>query len=131
MNSEKGSSFSALRSVFVLLFVLSTGFSFFTPFSSEASARFQRAAPRAESPYRHSPAAYKLSRQDELFIEDLQRRSFQYFWDEADPNTGLVPDRARMDRTPLDENHRDVASLAATAFGLTALCIAAEREWIT
>jgi len=31
----------------------------------------------------------------------------------------------------LDENHRDVASIAATGFGLTALCIAAERRWIT
>ncbi len=30
----------------------------------------------------------------------------------------------------MDENHRDVASIAATGFGLTALCIAAERKWI-
>ena len=124
-------SFSALRSVFVLLFLLATGSSFFTALSSAASARFQHGAPPEGRPYRHSPDAYKLSRQDELFIEDLQRRSFQYFWDQADPNTGLVPDRARMDRTPLDESHRDVASIAATGFGLTALCIAAERGWIT
>ena len=73
----------------------------------------------------------KLSRQDELFIEDLQRRSFEYFWKQADPKTGLVPDRARMDGAPLDDNHVNVASIAATGFGLTALCIAAEREWIT
>ena len=36
-----------------------------------------------------------------------------------------------MDRAPLDESHQNVASIAATGFGLTALCIAAEREWIT
>ena len=82
------------------------------------------------APVPHSQHTSKLSRQDELFIEDLQRRSFQYFWEQADPNTGLVPDRARMDLTPLAESHRDVASIAATGFGLTALCIAAEREWI-
>ena len=29
-----------------------------------------------------------------------------------------------------DENHRAVASIAATGFGLTALCIAAERRWV-
>ncbi len=29
-----------------------------------------------------------------------------------------------------DEEHRNVASIAATGFGLTALCIAAERRWI-
>ena len=35
-----------------------------------------------------------------------------------------------MDGTALDENHRNVASTAATGFGLTGLCIAAERKWI-
>jgi hypothetical protein len=74
--------------------------------------------------------ADRLSREDEAFLEDLERRSFQYFWEQADPQTGLVPDRARMDGLPLDENHRNVASIAATGFGLTALCIAAERRWI-
>jgi hypothetical protein len=64
------------------------------------------------------------------FLDDLQRRSFQYFWEQADPNTGLVPDRARMDGKPLDANHQNVASIAATGFGLTSLCIAANRNWI-
>ena len=72
-----------------------------------------------------------FSAQDQLFLEDLQRRSFNYFWEQADPNTGLVPDRARTDGSALDENHRNVASIAATGFGLTALCIAAEHGWIT
>lgn len=71
------------------------------------------------------------SRADELFLDDLQHRSFQYFWEQADPKTGLVPDRARIDQSSLDENHRNVASIAATGFGLTALCIGAERGWIT
>jgi hypothetical protein len=67
---------------------------------------------------------------NEAFINDLQQRSFRYFWEQADPNTGLVPDRARMDGAPLPESHRDVASIAATGFGLTSLCIAAERNWV-
>lgn len=66
----------------------------------------------------------------DAFIDDLSQRSFRYFWDQADPNTGLVPDRARMDGSPLPESHRDVASIAATGFGLTGLCIAAERNWV-
>ena len=72
-----------------------------------------------------------LSARDEGFLEDLERRKFRYFWEQADPNTGLVPDRARTDGLPLDENHRDVASIAATGFGLTALCIGAERQWVS
>ena len=72
----------------------------------------------------------QLSSEDQSFLEDLQRRSFRYFWEEADPNTGLVPDRARTDGSPLDENHHNVASTAATGFGLTGLCIAADHGWI-
>ena len=67
---------------------------------------------------------------DRAFIEDLSRRSFRYFWEQADPRTGLVLDRARTDGSPHDETHRNVASIAATGFGLTAICIAAEHRWI-
>lgn len=73
---------------------------------------------------------HSLSTRDDAFLEDLERRMFLYFWEQADPKTGLVPDRARTDGSPLDENHQDVASIASTGFGLTALCIAAERGWI-
>jgi hypothetical protein len=73
---------------------------------------------------------YQLTRDDQQFLEDLERRSFQYFWEEGNAETGLVPDRARMDGKALDESHRNVASIAATGFGLTGLCIAAERGWI-
>jgi len=68
---------------------------------------------------------------DEVFLEDLSRRAFRYFVEQADPQTGLVLDRARADGSPQDETHRNVASIAATGFGLTALCIAAERGWMT
>ncbi|HKN82763.1 MAG TPA: glucoamylase family protein, partial [Pyrinomonadaceae bacterium] len=55
---------------------------------------------------------------------------FRYFWEQADPNTGLEPDRARMDGLTLPAIHQNVASIAATGFGLTALCIAADRNWV-
>jgi hypothetical protein len=71
-----------------------------------------------------------LTPADHAFLEDLQKRSFRYFWEQADPHTGLVADRARADASAMDENHRNVASIASTGFGLTSLCIAAERGWI-
>ncbi|MGA9998205.1 MAG: glucoamylase family protein [Pyrinomonadaceae bacterium] len=70
------------------------------------------------------------SLQDEAFLEDLERRSFQYFWEQSDPRTGLTLDRTRTDGSEVDENHRNVASIAATGFGLTALCIASNRHWV-
>jgi hypothetical protein len=77
-------------------------------------------------------ANYSLSPQDDAFLEDLSRRSFLFFWEQADPETGLVADRARANGDPYPKEHRsiDIASSAATGFGLTALCIAAERGWV-
>ena len=72
----------------------------------------------------------RFSSRDEGFLEDLERRSFQYFWDQAGANTGLVLDRTRTDGTPADEDHRYIASIAATGFGLTAICIASKRGWV-
>lgn len=131
MNPVKGYACSTFRLVLAVLFSISTCASVFTTLTSaETPARFQHGAPTGR-PYRNYQSQHRLSHQDELLIEDLERRSFEYFWKQADPQTGLVPDRARMDGAPLDDNHRNVASIAATGFGLTALCIAAEREWIT
>ena len=121
MNRVRGQLISCLRPVLAVLFLFSSCTSLVTQplLSTAVSSSFQR-----------DRAFHKRSRDDELFLEDLQRRSFNYFWEQADPNTGLVPDRARTDGSSLDENHRNVASIAATGFGLTALCIAAERGWI-
>ncbi|MCL6508053.1 MAG: hypothetical protein K6T59_13615 [Bryobacteraceae bacterium] len=71
-----------------------------------------------------------LSSQDQAFLEDLSRRAFRYFWEQADPLTGLVRDRARTDGRWENAPERNIASIAATGFGLTALCIGAERKWV-
>jgi hypothetical protein len=83
------------------------------------------------SPGNSGAQAYQsLSRADESFLEELSRLAFRYFWEQANPDTGLVLDRARADASAMDETHRDVASIAATGFGLTAVCIAAQRRWV-
>jgi hypothetical protein len=59
---------------------------------------------------------------DDAFLDDVERRSFHYFWDLADPNTLLIPDRAP---TP------SFSSIAAVGFGLTAYGIGAERGYVS
>ncbi|HUE84408.1 MAG TPA: glucoamylase family protein [Pyrinomonadaceae bacterium] len=78
------------------------------------------------------PTTKTLSADDHAFLADLSRRSFLFFWEQADPKTGLVADRARASGEAYPDTHRskNIASSAATGFGLTALCIAAERGWI-
>ncbi|MCI0336047.1 MAG: hypothetical protein L0226_00575 [Acidobacteria bacterium] len=78
-----------------------------------------------------SSASYRLKPDEATFLEDLSRRSFRFFQEQADPQTGLVRDRARTDGTPHREAQNKIASIAATGFGLTAWCIAAERGWVS
>lgn len=72
------------------------------------------------------PAAKVFSNEDHAFLDDLQKRGIQYFLDEADLETGLMPDRARADGGKVN----DIASIASVGFGLTALVIGEERGWI-
>ncbi|HEX2687802.1 MAG TPA: glucoamylase family protein [Kofleriaceae bacterium] len=58
---------------------------------------------------------------DAALLDDLERRTFEFFWRTADPATGLVPDRYP---TP------SFSSIAAVGFGLTALAIGAERGYV-
>jgi hypothetical protein len=71
-----------------------------------------------------------LSAADEALLEDLSKRSFMFFWEQADPATGIVRDRSRTDGSPVPTNARDVGSIASVGFGLSGLCIAAERGWV-
>lgn len=73
-----------------------------------------------------------LSKINNDLLDDISRRSFRYFWDNTDPQTALILDRVRFDGKPGDVSwHQNVSSIAATGFGLTALCIAARHRWIS
>jgi hypothetical protein len=78
--------------------------------------------------------AYSISRDEESFLDDLEKRACLFFWEQASPNTGQVLDRARNDLAPDSasgpRDPRKMASIAATGFGLTALCIADHRGWL-
>jgi len=73
-----------------------------------------------------SAAPGVLSPDDDAFLDELEKRNFQYFWEQASPQTGLVRDRCNV----LKNDNSVVASIAATGFGLTALCIADKRNFI-
>lgn len=62
---------------------------------------------------------------DEQLLEEIQRGSFQFFWNETNPATGQVKDRAYLN----GKDTRTMSSIAATGFGLTALCIGDSRGY--
>jgi hypothetical protein len=71
------------------------------------------------------PTRYRFTPQEDTFLDELEHACFQFFWDEVNPATGLVKDRSQA----TGPDSRNVASIAATGFGLTALCIAHRRGW--
>jgi hypothetical protein len=70
-----------------------------------------------------------LSTDDHAFLEDLSKRSFMFFWEQANPRTGIARDRSKTDGTP-SPNAIEIGSIASVGFGLSGLCIAAERGWL-
>ena len=71
----------------------------------------------------------KLSKEDEAFLDDLERQGCLFFWEQASAKTGQVLDRARNHLTGARDPRRR-ASIASTGFGLTALCIADRRGYL-
>ncbi|ABF39536.1 conserved hypothetical protein [Candidatus Koribacter versatilis Ellin345] len=70
------------------------------------------------------PASYTGT--DEQLLDEVEKGSFQFFWEQAHPDTGLIKDRAK---TSGSDNYT-VASIASVGFGLTALCIGDKRGYI-
>jgi hypothetical protein len=68
-----------------------------------------------------------LSAGDEAFLDDMQRRACLFFVEQASADNGQVLDRAAANNNTGKRDPRTMASIAATGFGLTALCIAEHR----
>ncbi len=64
---------------------------------------------------------------DEELLEAVQRRTFGFFWEAAHPESGLAPDRCTATALPAD----DLVATGGSGFGVMALIVAAERDWIT
>jgi hypothetical protein len=56
------------------------------------------------------------------FLDTVQRRTFDWFWETTNTANGLVPDRWPT---------KSFSSIAAVGFGLTSYLVGVERGWIT
>lgn len=77
--------------------------------------------PKSDRPTEPLTTAAQLSAEDAEFLDTLQQRTFKFFWETTNPDTGLV-----LDRYPSPSP----SSIAAIGFGLTAYGVGAERGWI-
>jgi hypothetical protein len=93
-------------------------------------ATFLGSSPKPEE--RHTVAARppirtSLSPEDDQFLDELERLNFCYFLEQTNPETGIIKDRCQVQ----GNDNGIVGSIAATGFGLTALCIGHERGFIS
>lgn len=63
---------------------------------------------------------------DEALLEAVQRQTFAFFWEGAEPASGLACDR----RTRADASNHKVAT-GGSGFGIMALLVAVARGWIS
>jgi hypothetical protein len=66
--------------------------------------------------------AYQASTSENAFLDTLSRRTFDFFWQTANPRNGLAPDRWPT---------KSFSSVAAVGFALTAYPIGVERGWVS
>jgi hypothetical protein len=66
-------------------------------------------------------AATRTPARDSAFLDTLERRTFDWFWETTNPRNGLTPDRWPS---------RPFASIAAVGFALTAYPIGVDRGWL-
>ncbi|MDB4884010.1 MAG: hypothetical protein JWL95_2776 [Gemmatimonadetes bacterium] len=66
--------------------------------------------------------AYVATSAQSAFLDTVQRRTFDWFWETTNPSNGLVPDRWPT---------KSFSSIAAVGFGLTGYLVGAEHGWVT
>jgi hypothetical protein len=72
-----------------------------------------------------TPTGNGYSGTDDQLLEEIEKAGFLFFWEQADPTTGQIKDRALA----AGNDKRTVSSIASTGFGLTALCIGDQRGY--
>ncbi len=85
------------------------------------SPKFAVAAPKNINPLPEEPPL-ELSHDDEALLEDIQKRTFAFFWQTTNPATGLA-----LDRYP----SKSASSIAAIGFALNSYCIGVHRGFIS
>jgi hypothetical protein len=67
---------------------------------------------------------------DDSLLTLVEYRTFQYFWDGAEPNSGMARERFHVDGI-YPENDMNVVTTGGSGFGLMAILVGIERGFIT
>ena len=71
-----------------------------------------------------------LTAEDRAMLDDVQRRTFQYFWEAAEPNSGLARERYHMNGV-YPQNDKNVVTSGGSGFGIMAIISGIYRGYVT
>jgi len=67
---------------------------------------------------------------DDQLLDSVQYYTFRYFWDGAEPNSGMARERFHVDGI-YPENDKQIITSGGSGFGLLAILVGIERKFIT
>jgi hypothetical protein len=67
---------------------------------------------------------------DAALLDKVERQTFNYFWDGAEPNSGMAPERIHLDHIYPQNDQRTIAT-GGSGFGCMAILAGIQRKYIT
>ena len=77
-----------------------------------------------------NPAIVKTGLSDEELLDLVQKQTFQYFWDGAEPTSGAARERFHVDNV-YPQNDKNTVATGATGFGVMSIISAIDRKYIS
>ena len=75
-----------------------------------------------------SPSKFKVS--DSTLLDTIQKQTFNYFWEGAEPNSGLARERLHMDDV-YPTSPKNTVTTGGSGFGFMVLLVGIKRGYIT
>ncbi len=75
-------------------------------------------------------SAWKMTPSDQAIFDEVQKATFRYFWDGAEPTSGLARERFHVDGE-YPQNDKMVVTSGGGGFGVMALLVGINRGYIT
>jgi hypothetical protein len=74
--------------------------------------------------------SHKIPAEYESIYTEVQRSTFQYFWDGAEPGSGMARERFHVDNV-YPENDKNIVTTGGSGFGVMGILVGIERKFIT
>ena len=114
--------YSRILSLIFLLLVI-------TGCSSDSGNDINPEEPVTEEPEKEEPDEEVPSLSDEELLDLVQEETFEYFWEFAEPNSGMARERSQDDT--YGGQAPNIVTTGGTGFGLASFPAAVERGWIS